>query len=124
MTIGPRPSDDQKRVAQRKAERLCEVAGQLHAKANAYGKSGEMSWTSNGVRFVIERSWLQGAIAQFVVSAYKGGKSLPLDGANPFGFVNPPLCVTDGNGKREDPEAALRSLIEQAVLTAAKNRGW
>ena len=122
--MGLELSNDPKRAARQKAAHLCEIAGRLHAETNAYGKPGEISWTSKGVRFVIERSWLQNMIVQFVVSASKGGKSLPLDGANPFGFVNPPLCVVDEKGRREDPEAALRNMIEQAVLTAANNRGW
>ena len=39
-TMGVELSNDSKQAARQKAERLCEVAGQLHAKANAYGKAG------------------------------------------------------------------------------------
>ena len=108
--------------AYERAERIADKAAELRSQDNAYGKKGAMEWTSNGVRFAIERSWLQGKMVQFVVSAYRGEERLDLKDANPFGFVNPTLTTTSADGDHEDLEGALKSIIESAVLMVDKKR--
>lgn len=59
---------------------------------------------------------LPNGILETVVSA----KGLPAD-ANPFQFVNPPVMVEDATEKelfREDPEAAFRAILADAVRGA------
>ena len=126
MAIGLHPSDDQKRVAQRKAERLCEVAGQLHAKANAYGKAGGMSWESGALTFTLTAPPVlrENGDLEVFVSAERGGRPLPLDGIDSFLFRNPPVGIRDEGTVVEDREAAFKAIVEEAVLTAARRRGF
>ena len=126
MAIGLHPSDDQKRVAQRKAERLCEVAGQLHAKANAYGKAGGMSWESGALTFTLTAPPVlrENGDLEVFVSVERGGCPLPLDGIDSFLFRNPPVGIRDEDTVVEDREAAFKAIVEEAVLTAARRRGF
>lgn len=41
--------------------------------------------------------------------------------SNPYVFVNPPLQVEAG---RDDPEAALRGMVGQTVVSWARKQGW
>ncbi len=124
--MGVELSNDSKQAARQKAERLCEVAGQLHAKANAYGKPGQMSWESGVLTFTLTAppALRENGDLEVFVSARKGKLPLPLTGIDSFLFRNPPVCVREADAKTENPERAFRILIEEAVLTAARRRGY
>lgn len=133
-----------------KATTLANVSRALWASDTVYGPSGTMRWEQDGVAFTVtqEPSYadtvmdgsgrakrIETGLLRVVVTAEKAGKPLPLVGANPFLFVNPPLKVptgrkvTDATGAEvdefiEDHEAAFRTVVADAVLTAARKRGW
>ena len=50
--------------------------------------------------------------------------SAPCPLSNPYDFVNPPLCVWREGVPVEDPAAALREMVGEAVYAVARRRGW
>jgi len=124
--MGVELSNDSKQAARQKAERLHEVAGRLRTEANAYGKAGGMSWKSGALTFTLTAPPVlrENGDLEVFVSVERGGRSLPLDGIDSFLFRNPPLCIRDGDTVLEDQEAAFKTIVEEAVLTAARRRGF
>lgn len=113
---------------------------------DARGEGGHR-WEQDGVTFRLTRKPQREENGLLVVwvRAWQGDEELPLGAtdtlpeANPFGFMNPPLCAPTGrkvrasgmDGRqierdemREDADAALRSIVASAVLEAARARGW
>lgn len=110
-----------------KAQQLRAKGHDLHTKKNAYGKKGEMEWMSGGITFVMTappKVRDNGNLEVFMM-AYKGILGLPLKDIDSFLFYNPPTGVRLEDGTvKVDEEAALKAIIEDAVLTAARVRGW
>lgn len=103
--------------ARAKAAALVTVTEKLPAEARTF--------TSDGLVILIEagpiaREMANGNLAfEVVLSATRNGLPVALD--NPYQFVNPPIMVQSANGDRtEDPFAAVRRMLTDAVLDAEK----
>lgn len=109
-----------------KAQHICDTAGRLCAIDNGYGPRGAMFWEAGGITFAVldPPTLTERGDLRVEVRAHKGKKDLPLEGANPFYFRNPPIAVREEDAVNVNPERAFRAMLEEAVLTAARLRGW
>jgi hypothetical protein len=111
------------RKPHKKSSLLATKGTALHAAKNVYGKKGEMVWKSGGLTFRMTAPPLvrpNGLLEVFVTA-----DGLPLDDIDSFLFQNPPLHTIDETDEQiEDHETALKEIVEEAVLTAARVRGW
>jgi hypothetical protein len=99
-----------------KSHALAAKGKELHAAKNAYGKKGEMVWQARGLTFRMTAppTVRENGLLEVFVTA----DGLPLDGIDSFLFHNPP--TEEG----EDHEVILKDIIVDAVLSAARVRGW
>lgn len=127
-------------------DRIAEPRERARYKARVLAGLGRsVSWSSSGVTFSATDIELVGDALHATIAASDAGGPLPLGAtnglpkANPFMFFNPPLKVPDGTtgpltdmrGRtreaanfREAPLEALRRVVEDVVLVAARARGW